>query len=476
MTPYRTLVFARIVQESALSVGGNRPHGLVDSPLARDGKNRPVLRGSTLAGCFIASARAIAGTLPRAITSGGIESQRPGQTDLLPSAWRFAHAHLLKTNPPQSDFFQHVSIDARTQAAKDDHLFSLEALPAGTEWGFELEIVPTPAHDFAHLESLAAAVLAQWEKQGGARIGRGSRHGYGWCHLEDIVIVRLDARHVRLWPDAFAASRAASAWIKHFQDKDKEVTILNLAEFCALHAAQQTPPSPDMRTVIELSGTLQVGERQDDFGRGYGLDTLSIGGHARLQLQQDAFLEHVIPGGDISFNQGNFDPDFVINAVSNTEGKLVPHVPGSSIRGVWRAQLERHFNATGHDPAPLIQLFGSTTQAGKLSVADATLTDDNWRILWQQHVAIDELTGGAYSSNKFDRLCLAFASFNWRARIEADSPEAAEQLAVTLRRMLQTLGDGQLPLGGGIWRGHGHIRWTLDDTQPLQATAQGANR
>lgn len=474
MTPYRSLVFARIVQESALSAGGNRPHALVDSPLARDGQNRPVLRGSTLAGCFIANARALAGALPRAITSGGIESQGKGQEDLVSSAWRFAHAHPLGSEP-QSAFFQHVSIDARTQAAKDDHLFNLEALPAGTAWNFELEITPAADTDFAELEALAAAVLAQWQRPGGARLGRGSRHGYGWCHLEDIAIVRLDTRHTRLWPDAFAPERSSAEWIEHFRTRN--VPVLDLPALLALHAKHLARLPQTGRTVVELAGTLQVGERQDDFGKGYGLDTLSIGGHARMQLQAGDFFERVIPPWNIPFRAEDFDPDFAITAMPGPDGKLVPHVPGASIRGVWRALLERHGRATGNDPALLDTLFGSTEAAGRLSLADATLVDDDWKLLWQQHVAIDELTGGAYGSAKFDRLCIARARFGWRARIEADSPERAEQLARPLRELLHTLGDGQLPLGGGIWRGHGHVRWTLDtcDMRPLGAVSQGAN-
>lgn len=475
MTPYRTLVFARLVQESALSVGGNRPHGLVDSPLARDGRNRPVLRGSTLGGCFIASARALADPLPRAITSGGTESQDNGQKDLVSSAWRFAHAHPQGAEP-QSVFYQHVSIDARTQAAKDDHLFNLEALPAGTAWNFELEIAPDADSNFALLEALAAAVLAQWQQPGGARLGRGSRHGYGWCHLEDIAIVRLDTRHIRLWPDAFAPERSIEEWIEYFHSKN--VPVLDLPDFLDLYASHLASLPQTGHTVVELAGTLRVGERQDDFGNGYGLDTLSIGGHARMQLQAGDFFERVISPREIPFREEDFDPDFAITAMPGTDGKLVPHVPGASIRGVWRSLLERHCRATNSDPALLDALFGSTERAGRLNVADATLDDDDWKLLWQQHVAIDELTGGAYSSAKFDRLCIARARFAWRARIEADSPESAEQLARPLRELLQTLGDGQLPLGGGIWRGHGHVRWTLDtcEVRPLSAICQGPTR
>lgn len=470
MTPYRTLVFARIVQESALSIGGNHPHGLVDSPLARDGQGRPVIRGSTLAGCFIATARALAGRLPRAITSRGIQSQRAEQGGFIPSAWRFAHAHPLEAKAPTT-FFQHVSIDARTLAAKDDHLFNLEALPPGISWNFELEIVPTAGAEFADLEALAAATLARWQQPGGARLGRGSRHGYGWCHIEDIAIVRLEARHAHLWPDAFAPAHCDGEWIEHFRAQGVEV--LDLPALLALHA-ERLPKAG--RHVAELAGTIEVGERQDDFGKGYGLDTLSIGGHACLQLQAKDFFARVIRPPEIPLRPDEFAPDFVITALPGPNGRLIPYVPGASIRGVWRAQLARHWRAQGADLALLDTLFGNTGQAGCLSVADATLADDEWRLLWQQHVAIDELAGGAYGSCKFDRLCLARARFRWRATIEADSERAAQELAAPLREMLQSLGDGQLPLGGGIWRGHGHIAWKLDNltVRPLSNPPQGS--
>lgn len=474
MTPYRTLVFARIVQESALSIGGNQPHGMVDSPLARDGQGRPVIRGSTLAGCFIATTRALAGQLPRAITSGSVPSQRAEQEVLIPSAWRFTHAHLLDAEP-QTVFFQHNSIDARTLAAKDDHLFNLEALPPGTCWNFELEIVPTVGAEFANLEALAAATLARWQQCGGARLGRGSRHGYGWCHLEDIAIIRLDTSQARLWPDAFAPARSVAQWVEHFRASHAEV--LDLSALLALHA-KQLPKSK--RHFAEFTGTLHVGERQDEFGKGYGLDTLSIGGHARLQLQARDFFPRVMWPSEITLHADNFNPDFAITAMPDADGRLVPYVPGASIRGVWRAQLMRHWCAKNTEPSLLNTLFGSTEQAGCLSVADATLADDDWKLLWQQHVAIDELSGGAYGSSKFDRLCIARARFRWQATIEADSEQAATELAAPLLNMLRTLGDGQLPLGGGIWRGHGHIHWKIDsDTvRPLgnmSNAPQGAN-
>jgi CRISPR/Cas system CSM-associated protein Csm3 (group 7 of RAMP superfamily) len=450
VNPYRTLVFAEIVQESPLVVGGNLPHTLVDMPLARDGRGRPVLRGSTLAGCFIATARRMGGSLPRAITCDDTEA-------LIPSAWRFAHAHPLTGNPV-TVFFQHVSIDPRTQAAKDDHLFSVEALPAGTRWNFALEIVPSRETSLADLEAWAAAVLAEWSRPGGARLGRGSRHGYGWCHLESIRIVQLDTRQSAHWPDAAGPERSAQEWIDHLQAQGARVLDLE-----AFLPRSPLPSASRCGWVAEFSGSLHVGERQDPFGRGYGLDTLSVGGHARMQLQARDFFERVIPPPpDIPFAQENFDPDFTITAMPGPNGRLIPYVPGASIRGVWRAALNRHLTACGGDRAQIETLFGNTERAGRLSLADAYPRDDDWKLLWQQHVAIDEFSGGAYGAAKFDRLSLAQAHLGWRARIDADDEAQAKSLAESITALLDALGDGQLPLGGGIRRGHGHVRWQLE--------------
>lgn len=472
--PYRTLVFAELVQESALNVGGNQPHRLVDSPLALDGQQRPVLRGSSLAGCFIHTARHInAGHLPRAITSDDSDDVRTGDepVTLVASSWRFAHGHLVE-QAHTPIFLQHVSIDAQTQAAKDDALFSIEALPPGTRWHFELEITPptnaTPDTDFAELERLALAVLQEWQQHGGIRLGRGGRHGYGWCHLEHIAVVRLHApQHLTQWPNAWEAHQGRQ-WLTYFENK--HIPSLSLQAFAQQQAPQsRTIPTPTARHVLELLGRVKVGERQDQFGNTYGLDTLSIGGHARAQLQANELREHVI--GEGAENEADFDPDFVITTMLHTDrNNWQAYIPGASIRGVWRHHLQRHVNATRqHQPQqPFVDqeqidtLFGTTEQAGCLSVADAYLVQDcTPKLFWQQHVAIDELSGGAYESAKFDRLCIASAEFEWRARIEADSEEHVKQLGRVLRKMLRELGKGQLPIGGGVWRGHGHVNWSL---------------
>jgi hypothetical protein len=95
--------------------------------------------------------------------------------------------------------------------------------------------------------------------------------------------------------------------------------------------------------------------------------------------------------------------------------------------------------------------------------------------LWQQHVAIDEFTGGAYGAAKFDRLSLIQARFRWRADITAPTQADADAYAEPLRQLLTLLGDGHLPLGGGVWRGHGHVRWQLDNTPVTELDSSISN-
>lgn len=476
---YRTLIFAKLVQESALTTGGNQPHLMVDLPLARDGRGRPVIRGSTLAGCFIATARAIKPQLPASISRSRHQDEA-GQQSLMPSAWRFAHAHIQANDESHTDagngahptvFLQHVAIDSRTLAAKDDHVFSLEAMPPGTCWSFELEISsseeessPSSLDSFNDLEALAAATLSVWKCKGGARLGRASGHGYGWCHLEDIVVVRLTNQQAHLWPDAFAAERSRQEWVTHFSAQG--VSILTLDDLLREHA-DRLPYSTHY--IAELSGTIEVGERKGGFGAGYGIDTLSIGGHAQLQLDAASLYDHINWPKEGVPTREEFQPDFMITALPDEDRCLRPFVPGASIRGVWRNHLERYWRAQGRAMETLEALFGSTEKAGCLRVADAVLKNNDWRVFWHQHVAIDELSGGAYGAAKFDRLSLASGCFHWRALIEAESEHEAQKQAEIISELIERLGEGHLPLGGGVWRGHGHVRWQLErsDIRPL---------
>lgn len=472
---YRTIIAGDLVQESALSVGGNQPHGLVDMPLARDGRGRPVLRGSALAGAFIDTARRILGrNIPDVISHAGTDEKHTG-----PSRWRFEHSHPRGT--VATVFHQHVSIDQRTGASADDQLYNLEAVPRGQRWAFCMEVAPRTGDDSVAvrgMEALVVPVLHEWSRPGGCRLGRGGRHGYGWLHLDNVRIWRLTREHAPQWPNAELDIHDTTALANYFAAH--RIESLDVAAYAGLMQGAVAELGCKPATVIDLAGMLVAGEREDEFGAGYGLDSLSVGGHARLANQTSRWHGRVNQPRGISLNVEEFEPDFVITADERPDGTLEPYVPGASLRGVWRSAMSCGLRAQGVDVRNpggpnrfagsgimnlVDRLFGDTGRAGLLSLADAHLADNDWLLAWQQHVAIDELTGGAFESHKFDRLALLRARFGWRARIDTiDAGEAAE-LAAHIQELLSALGNTRhLPVGGGQWRGHGHIQWELKET------------
>ncbi len=72
-TAYRTLFVGTLRQTTALSVGGRDQSSVTDAPLCRDGEQRFTLRGQTLAGALIATARRL-GDVP-AFISGEVDRQ-----------------------------------------------------------------------------------------------------------------------------------------------------------------------------------------------------------------------------------------------------------------------------------------------------------------------------------------------------------------------------------------------------------------
>ena len=83
---YRTIFVGTLVQDSALSTGGTDTLSGVDDPLCRDGEGRFTLRGTTLAGALIATARTLYPKIPPEICVDA--TNKPDKTPLTPSLWR----------------------------------------------------------------------------------------------------------------------------------------------------------------------------------------------------------------------------------------------------------------------------------------------------------------------------------------------------------------------------------------------------
>ena len=448
--PYRTLFMGTLVQESFLSVGGvDDPDTTVDSPFCRDGRNRPTLRGTGLAGALIATLRRHLGQ-PVPKTISGSEDGRQ------PSVWRLFSSHPLESAKPA--YRQHVAIDARTGAAATGALFNVETLPPGTRWPFLLEV--DTARD-APAANHAREALRHWAA-GRCLLGREVARGLGWMHLDDLYEYPLTDEQSDAWPCAKAAGDYPGYIKKSFSSLAKPVPATRDA----------------LNGWLEITGSVSAGAHHE----GYGIDSLSIGGHASEELAA-AWDDRFLATDGMSNPKAAFDPDFAIVTFEQKGGnqsvRRLPYIPGSSLRGPLRHALARLLRARGEadPPARVESLFGSDRRnakllrSAKLLICDA-LPDDSpdappLQLAWMQHHAEDEFAGGAYESAKFDRVAVMQGRFLWKMIVE-DTDEA-EQAA--LRELFALTQAGQIGIGGGQWRGHGWLHWQINDfTPPEEST------
>lgn len=424
-TAYRTLFVGTLVQESFLSAGGtDDPFTTVDSPFCRDGAERPTLRGRGLAGALIATLRRLNNNAVPATISG---SDQGRQT----SVWRFFNSHPSQDSKPA--FRQHVAIDARTGAAADGALFNVETLPPGTRWPFLLEV---DTAQYAEAADLARDTLRHW-LAGRCLLGREVARGMGWMRLDGLTEYTLTTTQIDQWPCSKESENYPAYIAKMFGPGE----ILTPAE----------APLPGWS---EYSGTIKVGPDTDT----YGLDSLSIGGHAGEELAAAWDHRFLAPDGmDPDAAKKAFDPDFAVVTLERG-GKRLPYVPGSSLRGPLRHALERLLKARGKNTGLAEDLFGTVKSSAKLLIGDALPSGDSeQQLAWFQHHAEDEFAGGAYESAKFDRVAVTQGSFRWKMVLE----DATEEEVVALEQVFDLARSGQIGIGGGQWRGHGWLRWDI---------------
>lgn len=456
MTTYRTLFTGTLVQDSFLSTGGtDDPFSTVDSPLARDGQNRPILRGTSLAGALIATLRATlrhehegvgnktdpADVVPTYISGYGKQRQ--------PSVWRFFNSHV-KSDGALLQSRQHVAINGKTGAAEDSALFNLETLSVGTKWNFLLEVDTSVCPEAAEL---ARKALAHWVA-GRCYLGREVSRGLGWLHLEALKEYRLTPDDADAWPNSANSANYENYIMDRFGERVVDLSSL------------QPPAAP--RGIQEFTLSVRVGEHPD----GYGIDSLSIGGHAEELFAAEWSDRYLAPDGMTpKACRESFDPDFTLTTyvpgpshesdnVRNCQRTRLPYIPGSSIRGPLRHTLERLLRTAGESTDLADSLFGTTSSSGKLLICDAFPPSESHadiQLAWLQQHAEDEFTGGVYGSGKFDRVAVFNGTFRFKMVLEYATGEETEWLQTLLKLAAQ----GQIPIGGGQWRGHGWLTWQV---------------
>jgi CRISPR/Cas system CSM-associated protein Csm3 (group 7 of RAMP superfamily) len=491
--PYKLLIKGVLTQLSAFSTGGNDPFEeqkgdtetrTIDSPLAKDGKGLYTIRGQGLAGALVATARELYPDLTSKISEGSPEQQPKRKENSLrinESVWLFHHAHPIN-GEAQAEIRDHVSIRQKTGAAKHGAKFDVEILPVGTQWSFLMEVDEYRDTEKGKASSIALNAIQQWATSG-CWLGRDVARGLGWMKLDQLEVFRLTSKDITLWPDSSAGPFEVL--------KNLSINPLETEEVKSIqrqHSAEQIP--------CQLSGQIDihVGEPNED---GYGLDMLSVGGISNirhthkhqgkslgknfLQSHRDKVIKPLGVSSDsyLKFSKSSSgDVDFNIATTVIEDGKLTPHIPGSSLRGamrhalswwwrkkgesVWEPGGENNYPKADNDKNEVLDLFGSTKNSANLLISDALPQQDtSWQLLVQEMHAEDEFTQGALEGSKFDRTCLTQGAFTARFHLTANTEDKLEKYRQELN-VLNLLGQNRMmPLGGGQWKGLGWVRWNI---------------
>lgn len=444
-----------LVFPAGLAPGAGRTAGNL-LMLSKDGQDRPVLRGTAIAGVLRHAWAKLHGLDPASLGHDnelaewfgyalGDDASENGAHHDRPSPLRISDAVLnLSMLAEKSDLAEtdrmHNSIDRHRGAVRGQALFSIKALPPGTTTNLVGQLhcdCPSEAAEtfLAELVSLIDAGLT-FGGHGARGLGMGTRNGTASCRLFDLGSVEGHA-----------------AW---------------------LDASWQWRKSPDAKLSSGESVTLATLDNPERILRV----------KARL----------VVPRGqDICIGSGqggqyDIEPQRVLSA----DGQLRWRLPGSSLRGVFRAWINRlaardsgtdspvdtvdrfqreiESNANPADAGwlyhskeirtenqrkldngdaletvatcPVARLFGSLYGAGRIHISDAISSQpaqestDEADLQHRRHVAVDRVTGGANEGFLFDHGALqAGTTFDFEMRVETPSDQEARWLAETLRAL-----------------------------------------
>lgn len=378
----RVLVWGELRLLSPARLGdGDDP--VLDHSLLRDPEShRPLLTGTTLAG-VLRSALAERRGQVRAECCWGASQQ-----DAQRQQSRLIVDDALAPETATVDVRTGVALQPESGTALPHHLYDMELLSPGTTFPIRLEAALTgsPAIDAALLEGLVdcCALL----EAGDLAVGAGTRRGFGR--------VGIVAGSLRFWRFDLSHAAGLAEWLAYgilSEPRSIGQTVPGAAALAtALGLDGYSPPPPRSQT---LSITLHVNNR----------GSLLIRSPAVPSATEDGTADHV-------------------HLTRHDNGKDVPVLPATSLKGVLRAHARRiaYTLAPGGGRAPQLEesLFGSRDdsrpQAGRVWMDEVEL--EGARTRRHTRVAVSRWTGGALPSRLFtsDAVFGGHATVHWEVR------------------------------------------------------------
>jgi CRISPR-associated protein Csm3 len=190
-------------------------------------------------------------------------------------------------------------------------------------------------------------------------------------------------------------------------------------------------------------------------------------------------LENLTPlsigSGEIG-KLGNLDNPVI---TANINGKPVPYIPGSTLKGVLRTEAEKIARTRGltvcnvfdhesscnkakqdADLCVICRTFGSQAITSHVKIMDAYPTTADYSLSVEPGVAIDRVTGAARPHSKYDvQVINPSARFKFRIIVEnIDFRDAKDERAKIILDLVKKLENGQIQIGGKCSVGHGLVK------------------
>lgn len=396
-----------------VSVGADRVGN--SSTISRDGRDRPIVRGSSWAGVL---RRELQRRDPKLVAWFG---DAQGDRDGTPSRCHITiHDSVLYGASDQlvsSVIRTHNAVDRHDGAPVDGALFTVEAAAPGASGTLEVWVAAMPDDDQG-VKALGDAVAAVFKR--GIMVGGSKARGLGECRLSDAKPLswqRFDLRQPS-----------------------------TLAQWLDLRSGR----SQDGGEKRQLEGTALPGALDTDL---------------------DVTVEFVIPAGqDLLCGDGQVgDLALDVQRVVDAMGKEWFRLPGSSLRGVMRGwcsrlaarggrkvayshdvALEERWSgkdaaATSPEECSVTALFGSAQQAGRIHISDALVPVSGSTHSERTHVSIDRAWATSREGMLFSNGVLTKLGEPFIVRIRIR--DVQEHEAIWIARTLLAIDIGLVRLG-----------------------------
>ncbi len=441
MTPRLHRLFVPLVFPAGIAPGEGSNYNLLR--IARDGAGRPILRGTALAGC-------LRHAWSKYVQHQGSEAQarvnrffgvalgRDVEDDALESRLQVSDC-VLDAGSKDTPVRTHHLRNRHTGVVADGGLFSLEVCPPQTRTALTLWLRDDADSSDEALEFLQ--VLAGL-LQDGLTLGGNSARGIG--------LVRVDGPMQYRVFDLGRVDQCA-AWLD--EHRAWRETPTRMPSGMPFQAAEIKDAAlvVDFKLEIPRGQDLLVGDGQ---GMNYEIEPQRV-------TAADGHVYWRLPGASL---RGLFRA--WVNRLAARQTQPVADHAGRQQR-VWRGELlppteelnganlgwcflpkDERRHGVASTGCPVAALFGSLFQAGRIFISDAYARcsrDDDAGLPTEEqrrtHVAVDRITGGAAESMLFENTVLtAYANgtspqFKVTMRVENATEQEARWLATTLRAL-----------------------------------------